>query len=117
MNAPLHERLAEAARAAGDAEWVKQPRDGEMIYTKVAHGETTKMLMPAVGIHPDHEPWFATRDYLLLAHPANVAKLCEQVRVLLGAVQAVEDFISGKPDAPEPFGMTRHALRLVRGES
>lgn len=63
--------------------------------------------------HGDIDSLWPMIDHIRAADPESVAKLCEQVRVLLGAVQAVEDFISGKPDAPEPFGITRDALKMV----
>lgn len=87
MTAPLHERLAEAAKAADSWPWVTEPRGGNHIYTDHRDENGNGIQCPAIGIHPDHSPWQETKDFILLAQPANVAKLCEQVRVMKEALE------------------------------
>lgn len=45
---------------------------------------------------------------------ANV-RLIAAAPCMLDALQAIEDFISGKPDAIEPFGIVRAAIEKATG--
>lgn len=117
MTALLHERLAEAAKSANQEPWhitIDRAWHKALVthHGQMEDGDPSERTLATVN--DMREDADATLAYLQLAQPANVAKLCEQVRGLLGAVQAVEDFISGKPGAPDPFGITRDSLRAVK---
>lgn len=117
MTAPLHERLAEAASKANQDEWHLRIGDEWSKSIVTAHGEMENgepSVWTLIDVNLRRDEAEETLRYLHACQPANVAKLCEQVRVLLGAVQAVEDFITGKPDAPEPFVIMRDALKFVK---
>lgn len=91
MTAPLHERLAEAAKAAEQWPWITEPRGGPFIYSDHCDEAGNGIQCPAIGIHPDHHPWPATKAFILAAQPYNVAKLCEQVR---DAEKAISDLLN-----------------------
>lgn len=46
---------------------------------------------------------------------ANAQLICAAPD-MLAALKAVDDFISGKPDAPEPFGIVRAAIAKAEAQ-
>lgn len=89
MTAPLHERLAEAAKAAEQGEWIGKPREDaeDAVYIATPIGPDVQFKHVAIAVQPHHSKRTETTAFLIAAQPSKVAKLCEQVRVMKEALE------------------------------
>jgi hypothetical protein len=71
-------------------------------YPHLFQGDDLGRMVAMVG---NRQPDFGAADAALIAAAPEMFE----------ALQAVVDFIGGKPDAPEPFGMVRAAIAKALG--